>query len=51
VKKVKNTILGLVVKIVSAVCLFVVRVATGTMSAFGIYEPEMPDSLILKDGE
>ena len=34
-----------------AFVLFLVSVAAGTMSSAGIYEPQMPDRLIPKDGE
>ena len=49
--KIKKSVLGLFGKIVSAICLFVVSIAVGTMSSFGPYEPEMPNSLIPKEGE
>lgn len=49
--KIKKSVLGLFGKIVSAVCLFAVRMAVGTMSWFGMHEPEMPNCLIPKDGE
>jgi len=51
VKKIKNAILGLFSKIVSAVCMFVVSMAAGSISIFGPYEPEMPNCLIPKSGE
>jgi cyclic lactone autoinducer peptide len=50
-EKIKNSFFGLLGKIVSAVCLFAASMATGTISLFGPYEPEMPKCLIPKDGD
>jgi len=50
-KKSKNSCLNLISKIIAAVCLFVISMSTGTISTFGPYEPEMPNSLIPKSDE
>lgn len=34
-----------------AILLFIVSASAGTMSFGGIYEPEMPESLVPKNGE
>jgi cyclic lactone autoinducer peptide len=50
-KKVIDRALKLSCGALGAFLLFLVGVAAGTMSAFGIYEPQMPDCLIPTDGE
>ena len=50
-KKLFNSYLNLLSKAVSAICLFSVSMATGTISHFGIYEPEMPAVLRPKDDD
>ncbi|MCL2814356.1 MAG: cyclic lactone autoinducer peptide [Oscillospiraceae bacterium] len=49
-KKIKNAVLGLFGKIISSVCLFAVSMSVGTISLWGPYEPEMPESLVPKNG-
>jgi len=43
--KIKKSCLEILSKAVAAVILSVVSVSTGTISHFGIYEPEMPVAL------
>jgi len=50
-KKIFNSSLKLLSKAISAVCLFIVSTATGTISWWGPYEPEMPAVLRPKDKE
>ena len=50
-KKIINWGLKLSCGAVGAVLLFIVSASTGTMSVMGMHEPQMPDSLIPKDGE
>jgi len=44
-KKIFNSCLNLFSKAAAAVVLSAVSVATGTISNFGVYEPEMPSVL------
>jgi hypothetical protein len=50
-KKILNSCLDVLSKIIGVVCLTVVNVATGTISTFGPYEPEMPIFLKSIDNE
>lgn len=50
-KKIINVCLNLFSKAVASVSLFLVSIATGTISVMGPYEPEMPVTLRPKDEE
>ena len=50
-KKIINRALKLSCGVLGALLLFLVGVAAGTMSAFSMHEPQMPDCLVPKDGE
>ena len=50
-KHILNSCLKLLSKAVAAISLFLVSVSAGTISAAGIYEPEMPAALRPADDE
>ena len=50
-EKIKESCLSLLSKAVAACILSVVRMSTGTISNWGIYELEMPVALRPKDDE
>jgi cyclic lactone autoinducer peptide len=49
-KKVADWCLKLSCGAIGAIVLFAVSISAGTLSSFGLYEPEMPDGIIPKDG-
>jgi len=50
-KKIINACLNVICKAVASVSLFLVSMATGTISILTMYEPEMPVALKTKDEE
>jgi len=50
-RNIKNSCLKLLSKAVAAASVFLVRMSTGTISLFGIYEAEMPAVLRPLDDE
>ena len=50
-KKIFNTGLILFSGAIGSICMMLVGLSTGTISALTIYEPEMPDALKPKDEE